>query len=118
MSKTNCNGLKNIRPKCVLAPPNNNTTVLLIQILYYSTKMVFKNTKLYFRVIDNTKVYFIVLVPGPNAKYGKFWKNSKIFHKIFAFSHENMIPEKRGTSKNIFSCRYIPVLKVQKITSN
>ena len=57
----------------VLEPPNNNTTVLLIQNLYFSIKIVFKNTNsyfrwflfsenntnLYYRVTDNTKVYFL-----------------------------------------------------------
>jgi hypothetical protein len=33
----------------VLLKPNNKTTVLLIQNLYFPMEMVFKNTKLYFR---------------------------------------------------------------------
>jgi hypothetical protein len=31
----------------VLAPPNNNTVVLLIQNLYFSTKMVFVFSKIW-----------------------------------------------------------------------
>jgi hypothetical protein len=49
----------------VLAPPNNNKVVFLIPNLYFSTKMVFKNTKVYFWqfvfLSDYTKVYFRVI---------------------------------------------------------